>query len=384
MSTDKTHIADMQMRAGKAGAALPWGLSENEPWLAGYGLVQVVVILFIALGHTSTLPFGPHYPEALRHFGYDPSWFGVNVLFILAGFMALRSLHRHGSGLRLLISRLKRTFPYLVIYAILIVCIVFPLLGKPPGSFAQTAKHLAMYALDVVACIDPGRVLPGLLDEANYMCVIQGAIWTFRWGLAAFVGVTVVWHIGLLHDRRKVLALAALGICAYVSIYGAQLWGRFYFPEQLQPGVRLGAMFAIGMAIFAYRAEIFRVRALSVVIFLAAIVQYKALPWTPMIEIFVSVFWALLAFTVMQSRLLSKLKTVKVQGLAAALYIFHWPVAQLILTVRPHAGSWELIAIALPVALLFSIVVSRLTSRLMAFGKQLATSPQTETAESAS
>jgi len=51
--------------------------------------------------------------EVLRHLGYDPSWFGLQILFCLSGYLAVRSLTRHGSSLRYLTSRVLRTGPFL-------------------------------------------------------------------------------------------------------------------------------------------------------------------------------------------------------------------------------------------------------------------------------
>ncbi len=354
----------MQIRAG------------GEPFLRGYGAVQLLIVCLVALGHISTLPYGPDSHEALQAFGYDPSWIGVNVLFILAGFMAMRSLKRPLKSGFMLLSRVKRIFPYLASYALLTVFIIYPALGVPAASLGELFSHLGFYAIDVLACIDPGRALPGLLDDANYQCIIQGAIWTFRWGIAAYVGITIASKLRLLEDRSTVLAIAVVGVCGYTIVHAAQVWGWFAFPESLQPAARLLSMFAVGMAIFSYRAEMFKTRLLVPAVLTATLVQYYVLPWTPLIEIFLSVFWALTAFAVMQSSVLSALPEIKNQGLTIALYIFHWPVAQLILLSCPDLGSWGLIAAALPASLLFSFLLSRILSPHLSGGTTFAAAPQ--------
>lgn len=141
MSTGKTHIDDMQKRAG------------HEPYLRAYGLMQSVIVAIVALGHISTLPLGPGNPEMLHSFGYDPSWIGVNVLFVLAGFMAMRSLTRDSNGLSMLMSRVKGIFPYLAIYAILTVAVIYLVLGQPASSPWELFSHLGLYAIDVLACM---------------------------------------------------------------------------------------------------------------------------------------------------------------------------------------------------------------------------------------
>ncbi len=357
MSTGKTHITDMQNRA------------PAEPWLRGYGFVQVLIVALVALGHTSTLPQGPGNREFLHHFGYDPSWLGVNVLFILAGFMAMRSLARE-PGTLVPLSRVLRIFPYLAAYALLVVLLVYPLLGKPALSAGDLFRHLGLYAMDVLTCIDPGRKLPGLLDEANYQCVIQGAIWTFRWGVVAYVGITIASKLRLLESRTHILALAITAVSVYIGIYSLQVWGSYLSPDNLQPAARLGAMFAMGMALFAYRKKIFNCRLLIPVLLAATLIQFYLLPWTPLIEVFASGFWVLAAFALMRTSVAARLSPHKKQGFAIALYIFHWPIAQLILLSWPDITPSGLIAISLPAALVFSAALSIIITKLIPNGTQ--------------
>lgn len=152
----------------------------------------------------------------------------------------------------------------------------------------------------------------------------------------------------------------------------------FPFPDNLQPAARLGAMFTIGMTIFAYRSEIFKAVWLAPLILACTLIQFYVMPWTPLIEIFVSVFWALIAFSVMQSRLLTRVKPIKNHGFAAALYIFHWPIAQLILLSIPAVSSIALIGVALPVAIMFSAALSWAVARGLSRGTNVAKFPPSE------
>lgn len=318
--------------------------------LAYFAPVQIGIIALIALGHLSTLPLGPGEAEALRHFGYDPSWLGVNVLFMIAGYMALRSLRRDKSGWELIKSRFLGVFPYLAAFTLLVILVIYPLLGQPAESPLQLMRHLGLYATEVMSCLDPGRPLPGLLDGANYDCVIQGAIWTFRWGVMAFIGSAAAQHLGLLKSRISVLALAVAAVSAYTLMHAAAVFGWANIPEAIMPGARLGAMFLMGMALFAYRERLVTWGMMAAIL-MATLTQFYLMTWTPFIEIFASVFWGLLAFNLMRGR--TGKATLNWTGFAAALYVFHWPIGQLLLLGMPNISSWQLIALGLVTSTLF-------------------------------
>ena len=354
MSTPKTRNIDMQSRANP---------------LAYFAPVQIGIIALVALGHLSTLALGPNEPEALRHFGYDPSWLGVNVLFIMAGYMALRSLRRHESGWKLLKSRFWGIFPYLAAFTLLVILVVYPLLGQPADSPLELMRHLGLYATEVMSCYDPGRPLPGLLEGANYDCVIQGAIWTFRWGVIAFIGSAALQHLGLLKTRVSVLTLAVMAVSAYTLMHAAQVFNWASIPEVIMPGARLGAMFLMGMALFDYRERLVT-WGMTAAIFAATLAQFYLITWTPFIEIFASVFWALVAFNLMRG---SRGKSApKWTGYAAALYIFHWPIGQLLLLGMPNISSWQLIGLGLVVSVLFCAALVWVFNRLTARGLKIA------------
>jgi hypothetical protein len=330
---------------------------ESFSWRR-YSAVQLAIIICVAIGHISTMPLGPGNPEIARQFGYDPSWIGMNTLFMLSGYMALRSLSHHGSPLKLLKSRFAGIFPMLAIYTALIIFVIYPLLGQAAQSFPELLAQMSLYAADVISCVNPGRPLKGLLDDAHYSCVIAGAIWTFRWGAIAFIGLALAKTLNLLSNKIAILAMAVGTLSAYVLGQIAVINYGVDIPQILFAPLRLGSMFAIGMAGYAYRHAIKRSYAIAIALLSLTALHYLALPWTPSIEILTSLFWGYAVFLVIGKVTLHQDISRIPRGFAAAVFIFHWPVAQLLLFALPETGPISLITLALPVTLLVSALIT--------------------------
>ncbi len=336
-----------------------YNIARNGFSMRRFSIIQIIIILCVAIGHISTMPLGPGNPEIAQHFGYDPSWFGMNVLFMLSGYMALRSLARHGSVTTLLKSRFAGIFPMLTTYTALIIFVIYPLFGQAAQSFSQLAAQMSLYAIDVISCINPGRPLKGLLDEAHYSCIIQGATWTFRWGAIAFMGLGAAHVLKLLGHKTAIFAMAVISLSSYVLAQVIVVNFGISVPEILFAPLRLGAMFTIGMATYAYRDQIKCSYAIAAILLALAIVHHVVMPWSPLIEIIASLFWGYCALIGLAESAAAPQKAVTRRGFAAALFIFHWPIAQLLLVALPEITSIGLILITLPVTIVFSTLINR-------------------------
>lgn len=344
---------------------------QDAPRLAWLGSVRMLVIAIIAFGYASTMPRGPGNPEYFNMFGYDPSWYGIQIIFMISGFLALRSLHKHGSALKFLLSRTVRNVPALAVFAMLVILVLFPLFGMPmAGDETRIGQHL-IYFMKVVTCVDPGGLTPGLLDNALYMCVVQGGIWTFRWGLIAFIATAILWTIGGLRSP-KILAFLTLGITmlyAAVVVYGIQnpniAYGQFI--EFAVVGLRLGWMYMVGMCLFAFRARLWRSLAIPFGLLALAAVQYVFLPWTPFIEICAELGLGYLVFLAMTSKVEIPTKIANLPDLSLGLYLYNWPAAQITLLLLPALTPYALFAVSFPITVFLSYATWLLISRKINF-----------------
>ena len=340
----------------------------NDNFLPRLNAVRFFIVLAIALGYASTMPLGPNEHETSEIFGYEPSWIGIQILFFFSGALAYRSLLAGRSGLTYLKSRILRVFPLLLAMTLTTVLVIYPILGKPLSS-SQDVLALVKYFFLTVTCLDPGRVLPGLLDDALYMCLIQGAIWTLRWGLILHIGVVIAARVPALLKPRVILSggLIAMVIYAITSYTAAKL--QIEALRTPLVGLRLGYIFLLGMAVWAYRYALpqgWHIRAIMLTgLFGFAALNYFVLPWTSLIEICLSLslaYGSWLAAT-SQTRRLSFLSNWP--HLALGLYLIIWPTAQVLLHAFPELGRHTLPMVALPLSVVLAWVsYAALTGRI--------------------
>ena len=322
-------------------------MAAPVPDLPRLHALRTLTVLIMVVGYASTMPLGPAAREMGTIFAVQPSWLAVEVLFALSGFLAMRSLHRHGSGFQLIASRARRNLPLLVLVTAVVVGLVYPVLSVGEG---MGARDLARYFLLTVSCADPGQVMPGALDDAHYACLLQGAVWTFRWGAIAYLATALAWRMGLLHSKAIVLGGAALGVLAHITLHWLSVGP---VPELLVPatGLRLLSAFAVGVAAWCLPAPTPKFAAFGAALALGlAAVNYHLLPWTPLIALGLFIACALPAFAILRSTG-PKLRWMQDwTPLALPLFLLNWPVAQIWLHFRPDVTPGQLVLVTLGTA----------------------------------
>ena len=330
--------------------------SQQPDRLQRLNAVRALTVLVMAFGYATTMNRGPDAAEWGRLFGYEPSLFAVQVLFFLAGWLALRSLHRHGSGLRLLWSRASRNLPLLAVVTAGVAFVLYPLIA-PSGAPMGLSDRLA-YFTQTVSCLDPGQLMPGALDDAHYACLLQGAIWTFRWGALAYLGTALLWHLGVLRSRGLLAAgavaaaLAYVGLHAYMAKIGALDSSRLW---DANTGLAFAYPFAAGLALFAWRDRLPATLLPAVALIMVAMVNYLLLPWTPLIPVLTTLGLCWLALYVVEAGQAGWLDDWP--DLALPLFVVNWPLCQTLLWRFPDISTGALVASTLAGSLLIALAV---------------------------
>lgn len=325
--------------------------AQDGGFLARLNAVRLIVVGFIGLGYASTMAVGPQSPEWLNVFGYDPSLFGLQVLFFLSGWLALRSLSQERSARDFILSRAKRTLPWLALYTFIVAAILYPLLCDPSAPSLKTGGQLTLYFLETVTLINPGQAMPGALDNALYACLLQGAVWSLQWGAIAFAGLLGAFMIGLRH-RLFYLALFAVTVCAHI---GANAWSDSTGSEQLRPlipGLRLAFPFLLGIVAYGWRDRL-PTRApgwllIALIALGAASLHYYGFRWTYAIEIMATTGWCALAMALLHSSLRGLAHW---PNLVLPFFLGVWPTTQTVLALAPDITVSALVVASLSIAL---------------------------------
>lgn len=325
--------------------------ADDEGFFARLNAVRLIVVGFIGLGYASTMAVGPQSPEWLNVFGYDPSLFGLQVLFFLSGWLAWRSLSQGLNARAFILSRAKRTLPWLALYTFIVAAILYPLLCDPSAPSIKTGGQLALYFIETATLINPGQPMPGALDNALYACLLQGAVWSLQWGAIAFAGLLGAFVIGLRH-RLLYLALFAVAVCTHI---GANAWTDSTGSDLLLPlipGLRLAFPFLLGIIAYGWRDRLpTRARGwllIALIALGAASLHYYGFRWTYAIEIMATTGWCALAMALLHSSLRGLTHW---PNLVLPFFLGVWPTTQTVLALTPDITVPALVVASLSLAL---------------------------------
>jgi hypothetical protein len=321
--------------------------------LHGLSALRILVILAIAVGYASTMNIGTESAEWGRHWGYDPSWYGVQVLFIFSGFLAIRSMTDGRTITDFLKSRTLSIWPALIAATLLVVCVIYPLMCTPDPAARLSVIELSTYFLKTVFLIEPGARLPGLMDDAKYMCLLQGAIWTLRVGIILHLGFLLGWVMRIFRNRKLVLALSILSIAAYVTLVDLSVQNP-EFGNLIEPGlpfIRLGYAYLAGIALFQWQDKLRlnrqRILLSSSVIAILTSAFYMWAPWSSVLEILGVTFWLTICLGFLHN---APTFLSRCPRLSPVLYVTIWPAAQVVVALLPNATQINVIHISVVLA----------------------------------
>ncbi|GLQ24955.1 hypothetical protein GCM10007853_28290 [Algimonas ampicilliniresistens] len=332
-------------------------MTRDRTVLERLNAVRLIVVVMISIGYASTMAVGPHAKEWLHTFGYDPSWFGIQVLFFLSGWLAWRSLTQGRTGLSFLVSRAKRTLPWVALYTLVVVAVLYPALCNHDAPVVKGTGQLGLYFIKTVLLIDPGGPMPGALDNALYACLLQGTIWTLRWGMVAYFGLLILFTIGL-RNRAWLAALFVITLLGHLSVSWWTLKTGSTLFEPIIPGLRVGYAFLLGALLYGARNRLpSRGRswlAITSVTFGLAAFHYYFLPWTHLIEVIATIGFCALAMTVLQSgfKPLGNWPNITLPA-----YLGIWPVTQTLLALNPNITVPTLVVASLSVTIAIALIL---------------------------
>lgn len=330
------------------------GSPKSRLPLNGLAVLRMLIVLIIGVGYASTMGLGADSPEWGRLWGYDPSRYGIQLLFILSGFLAARSMADGRTVKDFFKSRIHSLWPALIAATLFSVCVIYPLMCAPNAPVSMSAADLAKYTLKTIFLIDPGARMPGLMDDAKYMCLLQGAIWTLQWGLILHVGFLMGWLTRLLQSSKLCLFFCTSAIALYVTVIDTAVLDTAFAQqvEPLLPGLRLGYAYLIGVTFYMWqdrlRLNLTRALGASVILTGLTCAFYISMPWSSLLEIMGVFTWLAVCVGFLYA---APLALQSFPRLTAMLYVSIWPAAQIVVALTPEISQIDVIRLSMILAL---------------------------------
>ncbi len=323
--------------------AKPTGRENNG------NLIRLSLASAVIFGHSPELIDGSRRHELLARLLGD--WaslgvFAVDGFILLSGYLIAQSWERDPRLLAFFRKRAARIYP-----GFAIACLVSALDLAPMGSNpASWYDFRAWPLIRSIATLDVPAIPVAFIDLPHR--VINGPLWTFRYEFAASVALAAAGFSGLLSYRRLVLA-SACGLTAWAAAQARGL-GWAILPYQAL-GVsggdipRLASFFFAGTAFHLYRDVVAfdRRRALLVALLLVPPIRKE---WSAAIAL--PALGGFLRLAVGLVRALPGTGLIRREDLSYGIYLYAWPIQQLILAAWRSIDPWMLSAATLPLAAL--------------------------------
>ena len=249
----------------------------------------------------------------------------VLVFFALSGFLIYKSYERNQLA-EFVEARVLRIYPALCVVVLLSVFIIGPAFTILPLEQYATSRETIEYIPRALSLKFVSFSLPGVFAGTPFPAV-NGPLWTLWYEIACYMGLAV--SLTLLKRFEPCLVLYAI---AYLF-----LRETLYGP--------LSLAFVTGMAIYRYRITIPAGPLVAVGLLAASFAVRELMP------IFIG--YTSLWVAQMKSPLLAYNKT---GDYSYGLYIYGWPVQEIVVSLVPHISPLGVMCLSLPAALVCAII----------------------------
>jgi len=323
-----------------------------------FNLVRLCAAGLVLVSHSWPLTATPG--EPLERFAdFSLGHLGVDIFFVVSGFLVTGSLLARGSLASFVRARALRIFPALVVCAFGTALVIGPLVtALPPGRYFA-AWDTWRFALQNSTTWPWGVRwwLPGVFLHQPGGPAVNGALWSLPWELTMYALLAVLGAL-LLRPRPLLTRAGVRNVVvalAVVATLGHGLNEGFDWSRQFRvvQGLRLGALFFTAGALQFFKARV----PLAWPLFAAALLALPAMLWAkgfalalyPLALSYVVLWLALVPGGVLRSYN-------RLGDYSYGFYLWQFPLQQCIVRARPGISQLELLLASLPAALALAAV----------------------------
>ncbi|WP_417497015.1 acyltransferase family protein [Maricaulis sp.] len=303
--------------------------------------MRIVFAIVVVYAHAVLIPMGLPYHGVWPEFVDATVQLALDGFFILSGYMITASLLNNRDMLSFTASRVLRIFPGLIAAVLLMWLVVGPLFTELSlGEYWSHAQTL-QFPLMVISQADPLAGLPEVFNASPIGGTMNGALWTIRYELLAYLGVGLLAAVGLYRSRTVILIWAGLAV-SFGALY--QIFGYSGIGEgTIGSMARFGPAFMIGAGFYAARDQLPLSAGYVGLALLAAIASQGTALGPVMLQIALAWLYLWVGFLDVPGRIGKALR--EVEDVSYGVYILHWPLGMMAFALIPGIGANALFAI---------------------------------------
>lgn len=270
----------------------------------------------------------------------------VNLFFVLSGLTVAASLERSKSTVEFVVARCLRIFPALLTYAAIVILFGMMVTVCAPAQYLSDAR-VWTYGLRTVLLSSATTGLPGVFEDNPHPLTVNASIWTLKFELACYLLLAFLGSFKLVTKRHFIWLFGALALLA-ASLLVARLT---HDTTPLDQAARFWLCFSLGIGFYLFRDRIplsfYGVAVLGLSLWLSLghtierVVEIATIGYT-------AVWLAKLPVGVVRSY------TNQID-LSYGVYIFGWPVTQLLIWMRPDINIWVLAILSVAFAAMLAV-----------------------------
>jgi len=306
-------------------------------------LLRWVLAGLVALGHMWILPTGY---EPFRIHNWTGGYMAVNGFFILSGLLIAKSLHTRRNIKTYTVSRILRIYPALIVLLLVFAFIFAPFFSKPAGIENMWTGDTWKYVLRVLTLGDP-QGAPGGIFAGNNEADFNGPLWTIRFEIIAYVMAGLAFVIGAVTKLWRTVFIFLVFQTAYILL--PFIVDVEMLPASILPFLRLSSAFLMGMVL--WHAPYLRNPSWLVIIFLLGVFALLGSTFLGEITANIALAGLLMKLGLPQK---SVPALIRIPDYSYGLYIWHYPVMQVVMYLRPDFGPFALMAVSTPIFIILA------------------------------
>ena len=309
----------------------------------GFDGLRLLAAFGVLLSHAFLIAAGENPADALvRGLGKAGYW-GVHTFFIISRFLLARSLEREPDALRFAVNRALRIYPGLLACVLFTALVIGPLASALPWRDYLVHADVPGYVLQTMNCLCAKGWLPGVFgyaEPAELQSIVNGSLWSLSYEVLSYLLLLALWlalrRIAVVALVLVGLALATLALPAVHALFAGIAFTLPYFAG------------GVAMHLVVRRFGLHGALAAACALVLAIAASFDAVG-----AVYASAGAYLVVWLGARPNPLSRLAA-RHGDLSYGVYLYAWPLQQLILQFTGSRDPWLMLALSAPAAALLA------------------------------